>query len=76
MPKPSGPALLAYKMLAEHFSLCVHVYVCDTNLRDGLLRDMCSGGRWTDEFRNQIIRSAISLGRKFDFDENHASQCR
>lgn len=66
-----APALLAYTMLAEHFSL-PHVFVCDTNLRDGLLHDMAGGGSWTAEFRNQIVRSAISLGRKFDFDESHA----
>lgn len=63
--------LMAYTMLAKHFSL-EQVYVCDTNLRDGLLHDMSVGGHWTAEFRNQIIRSAMSLGRKFDFDENHA----
>jgi exopolyphosphatase/guanosine-5'-triphosphate,3'-diphosphate pyrophosphatase len=41
-------------------------------LRDGLLHDMAVGGSWTAEFRNQIVRSAISLGRKFDFDETYA----
>ncbi len=66
-----APALLAYVMLAQHFSLH-HIYVCDTNLRDGLLHDIAVGGSWTAEFRNQIVRSAISLGRKFDFDETHA----
>ena len=66
-----GPALLAYTMLAEHFSL-PHVYVCDTNLRDGLFHDMAGGTGWTAEFRNQIIRSAVTLGRKFDFEETHA----
>jgi exopolyphosphatase/guanosine-5'-triphosphate,3'-diphosphate pyrophosphatase len=66
-----APALLAYTMLAKHFSL-PHLFVCDTNLRDGLLHDMAVGGSWTAEFRNQIVRSAISLGRKFDFDESHA----
>lgn len=66
-----GPALLAYSLLAKHFEL-PHVYVCDTNLRDGLLHDMAVGGSWTADFRNQIVRSAISLGRKFDFDETHA----
>ncbi|MCG8649099.1 MAG: Ppx/GppA family phosphatase [Pirellulales bacterium] len=66
-----APALLAYSMLAEYFSL-QHVFVSDTNLRDGLLHDMAVGGSWTAEFRNQIVRSAISLGRKFEFDENHA----
>jgi exopolyphosphatase/guanosine-5'-triphosphate,3'-diphosphate pyrophosphatase len=66
-----APALLAYSMLAKHFSL-PHVFVCDTNLRDGLLHDISVGGSWTAEFQNQIVRSAISLGRKFDFDETHA----
>ncbi len=69
--KTIGPALLSYTLLAQHFSL-PHVYVCDTNLRDGLLRDMAVGGTWTAEFRNQIVRAAVSLGRKFDFDEAHA----
>ncbi len=66
-----GPALLAYTMFVQHFGQS-HLFVSDTNLRDGLLHDMAVGGWWTAEFRNQIVRSAISLGRKFDFDETHA----
>ena len=66
-----APALLAYTLLAQHFQL-PHVYVCETNLRDGLLHDMSVGGSWTAEFRNQIVRSAASLGRKFDYDQSHA----
>ncbi len=66
-----GPALLAYSMLAQAFNQS-HVFVCDTNLRDGLLHDMAVGGGWTAEFRNQIVRSALTLGRRYDFDENHA----
>ena len=67
-----GPALLTYAILAKQFEL-EHVFVCDTNLRDGLLHDMAVRGSWTAEFRNQIVRSAISLGRKFSFDESHAT---
>ncbi len=66
-----APALLAYTMTAKHFGLA-KLLVSDTNLRDGLLHDMAVGGSWTAEFRNQIVRSAISLGRRFDFDEMHA----
>jgi exopolyphosphatase/guanosine-5'-triphosphate,3'-diphosphate pyrophosphatase len=66
-----GPALLAYSMVAEQFGL-KRLYVSDTNLRDGLLKDIAVGGSWTAEFRNQIIRSALSLGRRFHFDEMHA----
>jgi exopolyphosphatase/guanosine-5'-triphosphate,3'-diphosphate pyrophosphatase len=66
-----APALLAYTITAKSFGLA-QVFVSDTNLRDGLLHDMAVGGGWTAEFRNQIVRSAISLGRKFGFDEMHA----
>jgi len=66
-----GPALLTYLMLAKQFELET-IHVSDTNLRDGLLRDMAVQDSWTAEFRNQILRSAYSLGRKFDFDEAHA----
>ncbi len=68
-------ALLAYTMTAKNFGLS-KLFVSDTNLRDGLLHDMAVGGSWTAEFRNQIVRSAISLGRRFGFDEMHARQCR
>jgi exopolyphosphatase/guanosine-5'-triphosphate,3'-diphosphate pyrophosphatase len=66
-----GPALLTYSLLARGFEL-EQILVSQTNLRDGLLQDMAVRESWTAEFRNQIIRSAISLGRKFDFDESHA----
>ena len=66
-----GPALLAYTMIAQQFGL-ERLFVSDTNLRDGLLKDIAVGGSWTAEFRNQIVRSALSLGRRFHFDEMHA----
>lgn len=66
-----GPALLAYTQFARHFEL-EHVFVSGTNLRAGLLADMEQGGNWTSEFRQQIIRSAVSLGRKYAVDQSHA----
>jgi len=66
-----GPALMTYTMLARRFEL-KHLLVSNTNLRDGLLKDMVVRDSWTAEFHNQIIRSAVTLGRKFDFDEGHA----
>lgn len=68
-----GPALLTYLMLARGFEL-EYIMVSDANLRDGLLQDMAVRESWNAEFRAQILRSAISLGRKFDFDEHHAKQ--
>ena len=66
-----GPALLTYVMLARAFSL-ENILVTDTNLRDGLLQEMAVKESWTDEFRQQIIRSALNLGSKYNFDEAHA----
>ena len=68
-----GPALLTYVQLARAFKLS-NVLVTNTNLRDGLLKGMATDSVWTEEFGNQIIRSAVDLGRKFHFDEQHAKQ--
>lgn len=66
-----GPALLTYVMLARAFEL-EHVLVTNTNLRDGLLQEMAVHQSWTHEFRQQILRSALNLGVKYNFDETHA----
>ncbi|MDZ4848746.1 MAG: HD domain-containing protein [Pirellulaceae bacterium] len=65
------PAVLSYLMLAKRLG-CESLHVAPTNLRDGLLNDLAMHATWTAEFRNQIIRSAVNLGRKFSFDEKHA----
>ena len=66
-----GPSLLAYRLLAERFG-CDQLWVSDVNLRDGLLREMAMGDVWTGAFRQQIIRFAVRLGRRFHFDEARA----
>ncbi|MFN3193545.1 MAG: HD domain-containing protein [Aureliella sp.] len=66
-----GPALLCYLLLARGFDQS-EIAVSGTNLRDGLLHDMAIQDVWTANFRSQIIRSAVSLGRRYDFDEKHA----
>jgi exopolyphosphatase/guanosine-5'-triphosphate,3'-diphosphate pyrophosphatase len=68
-----GPALLAYVILAKTAQLD-HLYVTNVNLRDGLLQEMAHRGQWNEAFVNQIIRSAVELGRKYDFDEAHSMQ--
>jgi exopolyphosphatase / guanosine-5'-triphosphate,3'-diphosphate pyrophosphatase len=68
-----GPALLAYLTLARSAKLD-HVYISNVNLRDGLLQEMAHRGQWNEAFVNQIIRSAVELGRRFDFDEAHSMQ--
>jgi exopolyphosphatase/guanosine-5'-triphosphate,3'-diphosphate pyrophosphatase len=67
-----GPALLTYVMFARAFDL-PHVLLTNTNLRDGLLHEMAATQPWTHEFRQQIVRSAMNLGAKYDYDEAHAS---
>ena len=66
-----GPALLTYVTLARAFGL-VNVMVSNANLRDGLLKEMATDSSWSDEFANQITRSAVDLGHRYDFDEAHA----
>ena len=66
-----GPALLTYVQLAREFKI-QNILVTNTNLRDGLLNEMAAREAWTEDFREQIVRSAIDLGRRFDFDEDHA----
>src|SRR5262245_53961730 len=67
-----GAALLAYVLLAKELQL-TSVLVSNVNLRDGLLTEMAESDAWSKEFSKQIIRSALDLGRKFGFDEPHAS---
>lgn len=69
----SGPALLAYAMLAKAFDRS-QILVTNVNLRDGLLKEMSLGHRWNNDFSNQIIRSALDLARRFNVDEPHARQ--
>ena len=66
-----GPALLTYRHLAEMIG-AREVLVCAANLRDGLLREAVDSHIWTTDFRQQIIHSAIDLGRKYHFDQKHA----
>lgn len=65
-----GPALLVYRHLAEMLHLD-HILVSAANLRDGLLREAVDTNVWTADFREQIIRSAIQLGRRYHFDGAH-----
>jgi len=66
-----GPALLCYLELARTFDRD-QLFVCNVNLRDGLLREMASEDGWSDDFARQVTRSAVDLGRKYQFDESHA----
>jgi exopolyphosphatase/guanosine-5'-triphosphate,3'-diphosphate pyrophosphatase len=66
-----GPALLAYVHLCRTFHID-QIVVANVSLRDGVLTEMATRGAWSEDFVNQVIRSAVDLGRKFEFDEPHA----
>ena len=68
-----GPTLLAYLTLARRFDL-EELWVSDVNLRDGVLQEMALGDVWTEDFRRQVIRFALTLARRYHVDEQHARQ--
>ena len=74
-----GPTLLAYLMLARSCG-CKQIRVTTATMRDGIMAEMSGQGAWSGEFEEQIVQSAINLGRKYDFDEAHglrvARMCR
>src|SRR5207249_4277765 len=59
-------------LLAKELELS-SVLISNANLRDGLLTEMAASDAWSKEFSKQIVRSAMDLGRKFNFDEAHAA---
>ena len=66
-----GPALLIYVRLARAFKLR-QILVGGGTLRDGLMWEMAIREAWTEDFHQQIIHSALQIGRKYNFDEAHA----
>ena len=66
-----GPALLTHLILGRSLRV-KELLVSNLTLRDGLLEEMTENREGKDMFREQTIRSAIELGRKFNFDEPHA----
>lgn len=75
MPVPDaetlGPALLAIVMMAETFG-AKSLFVATQTLRDGLLIEMSGAKIWESRIEDQVVKSALDLGRKFHFDEEHA----
>lgn len=66
-----GPTLLAYVLLAKQCGVS-SITAASTSLQDGLLLESATEGVWTESFKRQIIRSALALGKKYDFNEAHA----
>ncbi len=66
-----GPALLFYLHLARALNV-KSITVTSISMRSGILMEMTQHGSWRIRFTNQIINSALAIGRKFHFDEEHA----
>lgn len=66
-----GPALLFYLQLARALN-ARSIIVTNISMRSGILMEMTQHHSWRKRFTNQIINSALVIGRKFHFDEEHA----
>lgn len=66
-----GPTLLAYVLLARRCQVKT-LTAAETSLQDGLLLEAATEGVWTEAFKQQIVRSALALGQKYDFNEARA----
>jgi len=67
-----GPGLLTITTFARAFAM-EKVTVANVNLRDGMISEMAKGRMWSPSIREQIIRAATQLGRKYDFNELHST---
>lgn len=68
-----GPALLTHLMIAEKFK-SKEIFVANVNLRDGLIKEIAQGVSWNESVQSQIVRTATRLGKRYDFDQQHANQ--
>ncbi|MFK7819456.1 MAG: exopolyphosphatase [Planctomycetaceae bacterium] len=67
-----GPALLAYLRMAERIG-AEEILVSDFTLREAVLNEMAARRfRWSEEFQQQILKSALELGRRYSINEPHA----
>lgn len=67
------PGLLTYKLFLEE-TAAAEVIVPNVSIREGMLITLASGVdlELQEEFYSQIIASAVSLGRKYHYDEEHS----
>jgi exopolyphosphatase/guanosine-5'-triphosphate,3'-diphosphate pyrophosphatase len=68
-----APALYAYERFAEDLG-CKTLNVGAFSMRDGLLQEMAQEDGWTESYHEQMLDSAIQLGRKFSLDEAHGKE--
>lgn len=67
------PALYAYGRFAEALG-CQNLKVSGYTMRDGLLQETVQREGWTESYMEQMLDSALQLGRKFALDEKHGQE--
>jgi exopolyphosphatase/guanosine-5'-triphosphate,3'-diphosphate pyrophosphatase len=65
------PSLLANVRMAQMLGTD-HLLVTGFNLRDAIMQSMVQEADWSEDFRDQIFRSAEELARKFQVDLHHS----
>ena len=70
-----GPGLMIQSLFLERTG-ADQVVVPNVSIREGVLHTLAKGPdpEHAEDMHRQIVASAVSLGRKFHFDEEHASQ--
>jgi exopolyphosphatase/guanosine-5'-triphosphate,3'-diphosphate pyrophosphatase len=66
-----GACLLAYVELARAYDLDA-LHAGSATLRDGLLHELAVGTAWVSAYRDQILASALEVGRRYHFNEERA----
>ncbi len=67
------PGLLTYKLFLEKTS-ATELIIPNASIREGMLINLSQGidSNLQEEFYSQVIASALNLGKKYRFDENHS----
>ena len=66
-----APALMTNLHIARSLGVD-NVMVAQVNLREGLVKDLLSGDKVIGQADRQVLDGAVALGRRFNFDEDHA----
>jgi len=71
------PALLIFQVLL-HSTSTKEIFVCNVSMRDGLLLDLAQRaiGAREESTYNDVIRSALSIAKKYHVDLKHAQHTR
>jgi len=70
--KSLGPGLLTQLMFAQELGVGKFLVV-NVNLRDGLIKEMAHGKIWLRSIQSQMTQSAIRVGKRYKFNEAHAT---